>query len=137
MTTSKNINSYSHVKNVLDAALQHGEVVYELPSSGDAHRWRMEAHAFRKLASAMGDRRYDGLILRLSGAMVEIRPRRPVGILRTPTGQRLDILETTPLVRDPIEEEIEALGKKLFGEVDPIEEVIPSDLQRGSKGDDE
>lgn len=125
MTLSKDINAYSHIKNVLDSIPSGTTVIYELASPGRAHRWRMEAHAFRRLINAIGNHKYDMLVFRVQGASVEIASRLTSGTLRTLTGEVIPVAPPALTIVDPLEAEVEALNKKLFGDVDPLADFIP------------
>jgi hypothetical protein len=80
---SENINTYSDVKPILDAALKSNGGVYRLASFNDAIRWRQRAYKFRLLvqrratremniAGAEGSTPYDTMILRIAGTRPEV-----------------------------------------------------------------
>lgn len=81
MALSKNIQSFHHIKTILDAALPHEYIEYRLPDAKAATRWRMEAYHFRRLAQAEGTIKYDQLFLQLSGEVVKISKRKVEGVL--------------------------------------------------------
>lgn len=81
MSLSKNIQSFDHIRAILDAALAHEEADYRLPDSKAAVRWRMEAYHFRRLAQHAGITKYDQLLLQLTGEVVKISKRKIEGVL--------------------------------------------------------
>lgn len=81
MALSKNIESFDHVRQILDACLAVETSDYRLPDSKKATRWRMEAYHFRRLAQAQGIFKYDDLFLQLSGEVVVISHRKVEGVL--------------------------------------------------------
>lgn len=81
MALSKNIQSFHHIKTILDAALPHDYIEYRLPDSKAATRWRMEAYHFRRLSQAEGTMKYDQLFLQVFGEVVKISKRKVEGVL--------------------------------------------------------
>lgn len=100
MPVSHNINRYSDVKLVLDAAVQAKGARYTLPSAKAAIAWRFRAHTFINMASREANARalpgetrvtpYDNFQLRVSGCIVEIKERMPAGKLTDLTGRPLE-----------------------------------------------
>lgn len=105
MSAAKSLSSYHDVRLVLDAALQAGGGVYELPTHGKAVHWRMRAHGFRnllreqKLATSLipgldPTTPYDHLELLIedkpSGRVI-IRPYRVKGVLTALNGAVIDL----------------------------------------------
>lgn len=83
MALSKNIQSFDHIRSILDAALPYESSDYRLPDAKAATRWRMEAYHFRRLAQSLGIMKYDQLFLQLSGEVVKISKRKVEGVLTT------------------------------------------------------
>lgn len=83
MALSKNIQSFDHIRSILDAALPYETSEYRLPDNKAATRWRMEAYHFRRLAQEQGIMKYDQLFLQLSGEVVKISKRKVEGVLTT------------------------------------------------------
>ena len=81
MALSKNIESFDHIRQVLDAAILHETADYRLPDAKAAFRWRAEAYHFRRLAQAQGIRKYDLVFLQLAGEVVKISRKKVEGVL--------------------------------------------------------
>lgn len=81
MSLSKNIQSFDHIRAILDAALPHQTSEYRLPDAKAAIRWRQEAYHFRRLAQHAGIMKYDQLFLQLSGEVVKISHKQIEGVL--------------------------------------------------------
>lgn len=97
MPTSRNVNTYSDVREVLDTALEHGELIYRLATPGKARNWRQRAYTFRNLLQQLAEERlplpghrpgtpYDELVLELEESCVRISLRVPKGIMTLPDG---------------------------------------------------
>lgn len=115
MSLSKNIQSFEHIRSILDAALPYETSEYRLPDAKAATRWRMEAYHFRRLAQAAGIMKYDQLFLQLSGEVVKISRRQVAGVLTTGVkGVAPKEEETAP----DVEEFAFDLAKKLGLEVE-------------------
>ena len=100
MPTSRNINTYSDVREVLDTALDHGGLVFRLKSPGKAKNWRQRAYTFRSLLQRIAEERlplpgyqpgtpYDELVLEVEGCCVNIALRKPEGEMLLPDGRAL------------------------------------------------
>lgn len=115
MSLSKNPAAYTHVQQVLDAALPHTLTKYDLGTKPKAARFRAEAYQYRRLLSDRGDNRYAGLILRLEGTAVIIEGRHAAGPLITHDGTVIQ--PATPrevlLPEDSLEREAFALARGL------------------------
>lgn len=108
MGMSRNINTYSDVKDTLDQALNvlvQGRVEYvnfRLPARGPAIHWIQRAYAFRKLAQAQAAEMlpvpgmtpttpYDSVVLKSQGdGIVRISLRKRIGTLETPDGKPVE-----------------------------------------------
>lgn len=96
------IEAYEDVRVVLDAVLRQGGGTFVLPTRTEAELWRRRAYKFRKLANAEGERKYNGLILRLRNeTSIVFDENRVVGTLLDPDGLPVDL--TTVLSEDPID----------------------------------
>lgn len=100
------LKSYDDIRAIFDTALAHSEpLIYELPSTSAAHRWRFRANKFKAKTE---NEAYRALELKLDGSAVTIA-RRPTGILRTADGT---IIEPSKEL-SPEELEAEELAKEL------------------------
>lgn len=118
MPLPKNLTAYSHVKQVLDAALSHNRVRYTLPSPAHATRWRQEAYYFRKLSQNAGITLYDNFIMKVSGPVVIIEKRDVVGELTTDSGVRIKPVAIEPEFPDELERAAFDVARKLGLEID-------------------
>lgn len=92
MPPSRNIATYTDVYQVLEQALKHDKITYELASKGYATNFSLRINTFLKLLreSKTGDRdRYNKLKHR-------INPANPSQILFSPRGDELSGKLTTP-----------------------------------------
>lgn len=121
MALSQNLNSYKHIKPIMDeAAARPDGVVYTLPDAKSAIRWRLEAYQFRRLLAAQqGPTPYDSLVLRIDTNKVRIVPRESFGVLTTHDGTRIEpAVIQGELVVDPLEEFAEGFAAGLMGDDD-------------------
>lgn len=94
MPLPKNLSSYTHVKQILDAAVALPKCIYTLPTPAAATRWRQEAYYFRRLS---GSKLYDNFILKVDGPKVIIEKRVVPGTLTTEDGTVVKPAEATDI----------------------------------------
>lgn len=132
MPLSKNINTYTDVKAILDQIQTHGSGIYTLATPGKARNWMMRAYQFRKLFQDEGKLRanikgytpptnYDTMRMRLVGHTVEIDfAPEPEGTLTLPSGEKIKPASAVALPSLP---ETEKREKK------PVKSADVSDLE--------
>jgi len=89
MPLAKNLSAYTHVKQILDAAIPHNRCVFTLPTPQAATRWRQEAYYFRRLVQKDGNQAYDNFLLKIEGSKVILEKRAIAGTLTTDDGTEL------------------------------------------------
>ncbi len=89
MPLPKSLSSYTHVKQILDAALPHAKCTFTLPSPAAAVRWRQEAYYFRRLMQQSGNPIYDNFILKIDGAKIHFEKRAIPGTLTAEDGTEI------------------------------------------------
>ena len=129
---SKSLGAFNDVKQIFDAALQHGIVEYELPSYSKAIAWRTRAYKFRNMLLANSEAAltntrgiapstpYDTIFISVppQSPTVIIRRERPAGKLTLPDGTPLEMgkasapTPTNAALADPLLEEAERLARE-------------------------
>lgn len=123
MGKSTNINIYSDVATIFDAALAAGgEALYQTDSPASAHKFRARAYQFRKLLRELAAEtcvpgqapftKYDHIVLQLDKtdpSKVVITQRKPAGVLTLPNGTPIVIGPAHDVIDDPLQEDVDAL----------------------------
>jgi hypothetical protein len=111
MGLSKNINAFTHVQPVLNAALKHNAITYTLPDIKAAFRWRLEAYHYRKLLAASGPTPYDRLVMRVVKNQVLIRTQHLTGVITVNDEVQPIAIDTE--IHDPLLEYVEHLALEI------------------------
>lgn len=125
---SKSLGAFADVKQIFDAAIQHGIVEYELPTYSKAIAWRTRAYKFRNMLlanseAALGDIKgvapstpYDTIFISVppQSTKVIIRRERPAGKLTLPDGRPITLGSAPPITTtaDPLQLEAERLARE-------------------------
>lgn len=118
MPLSPNIENYSHIRTVLDAAVALGGGTVECDTPQAAVMWRLQAHTFKKLYREKNSfSNYERLVLVLEkgSCTITIKERSPMDVVfRAPSGEVVDPTAEA-LEVDPLLEEALKLAKEIDG----------------------
>jgi len=125
MPTSRNLNTYTDVRRVLDTALQHGGIRYKLPTRGKATNFRLRANTYRLLLQKQAEESvgnlpgyipgtpYDEYIFDTEEEFFVVRPRDALGQAYAPDGTPVKLTSEPAPKFDQTDELVEVFKKQV------------------------
>jgi len=101
MGTPRTVAAFQVELELLSTFLANGgkEIIYKLPTYGQALHFRQRCYALRKILRESGDVRFESILMVIEkgSGWITLRPRSHPGILQLPSGEALPFSTPSPI----------------------------------------